>query len=212
VTRNTVISVFIVEDNPDIQQLLQTIVSRDAEYSCVGVVDSGTEALRQIPDLLPDVVLMDIGLPDLSGIECVKRLKPVCPNVEFIMCTIYDEDEKVFQSLEAGANSYILKRSKPDLLLSAIREVHEGGSPMSSDIARKIVARLQRKDQVRTDYHITPREEEVLTMLAKGLTYIEVADRLFISVKTLKKHIYNIYEKLHVDNKVEALNKYFGKY
>ena len=206
------ISVFIVEDNPDIQLLLQTIVSRDAEYACVGVVTTGTESLRRIPELLPDVVLMDIGLPDISGIDCVRRLKPLCPNVEFIMCTVYDEDEKVFQSLEAGANSYILKKSKPELLLTAIREIYEGGSPMSSDIARKIVGRLQRKDQVRSDYHITPREVDVLTMLSKGLTYNEVADALFISVKTLKKHIYNIYEKLHVNNKVEALNKFFGKY
>lgn len=206
------ISVFIVEDNPDIQLLLQTIVSRDDEYACVGVVATGADALRRIPELLPDVVLMDIGLPDINGIDCVRKLKPLCPNVEFIMCTIYDEDEKVFQSLEAGANSYILKKSKPELLLSAIREVHEGGSPMSSDIARKIVARMQRSGKTRTDYHITPREVEVLTMLSKGLTYHEVADGLFISVKTLKKHIYNIYEKLHVHNKVEALNKFFGKY
>ena len=206
------ISVFIVEDNPDIQLLLQTIVSRDDEYACVGVVATGQEALDTIPELLPDVVLMDIGLPDISGIDCVRRLRPVCPNVEFIMCTIYDEDEKVFQSLEAGANSYILKKSKPELLLSAIREVHEGGSPMSSDIARKIVAKMQQKDQPRPGHGITPREVDVLNMLAKGLTYNEVADGLFISVKTLKKHIYNIYEKLHVNNKVEALNKFFGKY
>ena len=206
------ISVLIVEDNADIQLLLQSIVSRHEGYCCVDVVSTGADALRKIPELLPNVVLMDIGLPDISGIDCVRRLKPICPNVEFIMCTVYDEDEKVFQSLEAGANSYILKKSKPELLLSAIQEVFEGGSPMSSDIARKIVARMQRKDQPRTDYHITPREVDVLTMLAKGLTYTEVADGLFISVKTLKKHIYNIYEKLHVDNKVEALNKFFGKY
>ncbi len=206
------ISVLIVEDNEDIQLLLQTVVSRNDEYSCIGVVSTGADALKKIPELLPDVVLMDIGLPDISGIECVRKLKPQCPNVEFIMCTIYDEDEKVFQSLEAGANSYILKKSKPELLLTAIREVYEGGSPMSSDIARKIVAKMQRKDTARTDYGITPREEDVLVKLSKGLTYSETADQLFISVKTLKKHIYNIYEKLHVDNKVEALNKFFGKY
>ena len=206
------ISVFIVEDNPDIQLLLQTIVSRDDEYACIGVVPTGTEALLKIPELLPDVVLMDIGLPDISGIDCVRKLKPLCSNVEFIMCTVYDEDEKVFQSLEAGANSYILKKSKPELLLRAIREVFEGGSPMSSDIARKIVAKMQRKEHDRATYGITPREVDVLTMLSRGLTYQEVADGLFISVKTLKKHIYNIYEKLHVDNKVEALNKFFGKY
>ena len=206
------ISVLLVEDNPDIQLLLQTIISRNDDYVCVAVVSTGTEALRKIPELLPDVVLMDIGLPDISGIDCVRKLKHVCPSVEFIMCTIYDEDEKVFQSLEAGANSYILKKSKPELLLTAIREVYEGGSPMSSDIARKIVAKLQHKDPPRPDYGITPREVDVLTMLSKGLTYNEVADQLFISVKTLKKHIYNIYEKLHVNNKVEALNKFFGKY
>ena len=206
------ISVLIVEDHEDIQLLLQTVVSRHDDYTCVGVVSTGADALKKIPELLPDVVLMDIGLPDISGIDCVRRLKLICPNVEFIMCTIYDEDENVFQSLEAGANSYILKKSKPELLLSAIREVHEGGSPMSSDIARKIVARMQRNDKARTDCGLTPREEEVLVKLSKGLTYSETADQLFISVKTLKKHIYNIYEKLHVDNKVEALNKFFGKY
>lgn len=206
------ITVFIVEDNPDIQLLLQTVVSRHTDYTCLGVAATGADALKKIPELLPDVVLMDIGLPDLSGIDCVRKLKTQCPNVEFIMCTVYDEDEKVFQSLEAGANSYILKKSNPDLLLTAIREVYEGGSPMSSDIARKIVARMQRSGQSRIDYGITPREVDVLTMLAKGLTYTETADQLFISVKTLKKHIYNIYEKLHVDNKVEALNKYFGKF
>ncbi|MFD2569391.1 response regulator [Spirosoma soli] len=206
------ISVLIVEDNEDIQLLLQTVVSRNDDYSCIGVVSTGTDALKKIPELLPDVVLMDIGLPDISGIDCVRKLKPLCPNVEFIMCTVYDEDEKVFQSLEAGANSYILKKSKPELLLTAIREVYEGGSPMSSDIARKIVAKMQRQGQPRTSYGITPREEDVLRMLSKGLTYTETADQLFISVKTLKKHIYNIYEKLHVDNKVEALNKFFGKY
>ena len=206
------IAVFIVEDNPDIQLLLQTIVSSDAEYNYVGSAVNGVEALDKIPELLPDVVLMDIGLPDISGIDCVRKLKVLCPNVEFIMCTVYDEDEKVFESLEAGANSYILKKSKPELLRSAIREVHEGGSPMSSDIARKIVAKMQRREQDRASYGITPREVDVLTMLSKGLTYQEVADGLFISVKTLKKHIYNIYAKLHVDNKVEALNKFFGKY
>ena len=206
------ISVFIVEDNPDIQLLMQTIMCRDDEHVCVGIVGTGTEALRRIPELLLDVVLMDIGLPNLSGIDCVRKLKPLCPKVKFIMCMIYDEDETVFQSLEAGANSYILKKSNPELLLIAIREVHEGGSPTSSDIAHKIVTRLQRNGQVRADYRITPREVDVLTMLSKGLIYAEVADGLFISVKTLKKHIYDIYEKLHVDNKVEVPNKFFGKY
>lgn len=205
------ISVIIVEDQKDIQGLLKGIVSRNDNYCCLEVCSTGEEALQKIPELLPDVVLMDIGLPGIDGIECVKKLKPVCPNTEFIMCTAYDEDEKVFLALQSGANSYILKKSKPEVLLSAIQEVHEGGSPMSSDIARKIVMNLQQTPATtKAQYHITNREEEILEQLSKGLTYTEIADKLFISIKTLKKHIYNIYEKLHVDNKVEAINKFYG--
>lgn len=205
------ISVVIVEDQKDIQGLLKSIVSRNENYCCLEVCSTGEEALKVIPELLPDVVLMDIGLPGINGIECVKKLKPVCPNTEFIMCTAYDEDEKVFHALQSGANSYILKKSKPEVLLSAIQEVHEGGSPMSSDIARKIVMKLQHTPETaKVQYHITNREEEILEQLSKGLTYTEISDKLFISIKTLKKHIYNIYEKLHVDNKVEAINKFYG--
>lgn len=208
------IAVYLVEDNKDINALLQSIVVKKEDYQLVGCSYDAEEALKKIPELLPDVVLMDIGLPGMNGIECVRLLKKECPSVEFIMCTVYDEDEKVFEALKAGATSYILKKSKPELLLNAIQEVYEGGSPMSSDIARKIVMRLQQSNsqQVKTEFKISDREEEILQQLSKGYTYTEIADILFISVKTLKKHIYNIYEKLHVDNKVEALNKYFGKY
>lgn len=208
------ITVYIVEDNKDIGALLQSIVHKNAEYEFSGLSMSGEDALKKIPELLPDVVLMDIGLPGMNGIDCVRQLKKECPSVEFIMCTVYDEDEKVFEALKAGATSYILKKSNPELLLNAIKEVYEGGSPMSSDIARKIVMRLQESnsDKVKLQFKISNREEEILIQLSKGYTYTEIADILFISVKTLKKHIYNIYEKLHVDNKVEALNKYFGKY
>lgn len=206
------ISVVIVEDQKDIQGLLRNIVSSNENYCCLEVCSTGEDALKVIPELLPDVVLMDIGLPGINGIECVKKLKLVCPKTEFIMCTAYDEDEKVFQALQSGANSYILKKSKPEVLLLAIQEVHEGGSPMSSDIARKIVMKLQQTPAtVKLEYHITNREEEILEQLSKGLTYIEISDKLFISIKTLKKHIYNIYEKLHVDNRVEAINKFFGR-
>lgn len=208
------ITVYIVEDNKDISALLQSIVQKSKQYYFAGSCSSGEEALIKIPELLPDVVLMDIGLPGINGIECVRQLKKDCPNVEFIMCTVYDEDEKVFEALKVGANSYILKKSKPEILLAAIQEVYEGGSPMSSDIARKIVMRLQQpsQEQVKSKFKISNREEEILVQLSKGFTYTEIADILCISVKTLKKHIYNIYEKLHVDNKVEALNKFFGKY
>lgn len=205
------ITIALVEDNPQIQELLQATIATEEEYCCVAVFSNGQSALEGIPDLLPDVVLMDIGLPDISGIECVRRLKPLCPGTEFMMCTIYDEDEKVWQALEYGASSYILKRSKPDFLLDAVREVHSGGSPMSPDIARKLVRRFQHETDKQHQYNITPREKEILELLSRGLLYKEVAENLGISINTLKRHIYNIYEKLHVDNKVEAINKVFGR-
>lgn len=205
------ITIAIVEDNEPIQELLQATLAMEDDYVCVGVFSTGRAAIASIPDLLPDVVLMDIGLPDVNGIECVRQLKPVCPGTEFMMCTIYDEDEQVWQALEYGATSYMLKRSKPEELLAAIREVHAGGSPMSPDIARKMVRRFQQGAKRENVYHVTPREEEILQHLSKGALYKEVADTLGISINTLKRHIYNVYEKLHVDNKVEAINKLFGR-
>lgn len=205
------ISVAIVEDDERIRQLLENVVKENNGFLCIATFDNAEEAIEKIPELLPDVVLMDIGLPRMNGIEAVKKLKPQCPGIEFMMCTIYDEDEKVFDALEAGANSYILKRTQPQELLAAINDLHEGGSPMSSDIARKVVQRFHKKTDLKKEYGITAREEEILSLLAKGLIYKEVADRLFISVKTMKKHIYNIYEKLHVHSKVEAVNKFLGQ-
>ncbi len=204
------ITVAIVEDNKNIQELLQSIIQSNDNFVCAAIYKSAEEAIAALPELLPDVVLMDIGLPGMNGIDCVKKLKPVCPGVEFMMCTVYDEDEKVFDALEAGANSYILKSTTQETLLDAIKDLNEGGSPMSSDIARKVVQRFQRKTDVKQEYGITPREEEILGLLAKGLIYKEVADQLGISVKTMKKHIYNIYEKMHVNNKIEAVNKFLG--
>ncbi|MBX2920811.1 MAG: response regulator transcription factor [Chitinophagaceae bacterium] len=207
------ITVVIVEDNKNIGQLLEHAINSHEDYSCLARFESAEAAVKGIPDLLPDVVLMDIGLPQMNGIEAVRQLKPVCPNVEFMMCTVYDEDENVFKALEAGANAYILKRSGHEELLQAIRDLYEGGSPMSSDIARKVVQKMQQtgKTDVRSLYGITKREEEILGYLAKGLLYREIANTLFISEKTMKKHIYNIYEKMHVNSKVEALNKYYGR-
>ena len=205
------ITIALVEDNKQIQELLEATIAIEKNYTCVAVFSDCQSAISGIPDLLPDVVLMDIGLPDISGIECVRKLKPLCPGTNFMMCTIYDEDEKVWQALEYGASSYILKRSKPEFLLNAIQEVHDGGSPMSSDIARKLVRRFQQNHKPQIDYHITPKEKEILELLSKGLMYKEVADQLHISINTLKRHIYNMYEKLHVDNRTEAINKVFGK-
>jgi two-component system, NarL family, response regulator LiaR len=210
---NKQIVVVIVEDNADIRNSLKELLSSDAEILCVATYENAEAALQEIPEILPDIVLMDIGLPKMNGIDCIKNLKPICPGVQYMICTIYDEDEKIFEALAAGANSYILKRSKQEVLIEAIKDLYEGGSPMSSDIARKIVRSFQKKE-IKTqisDYKITPREIEILGLLAEGLSYKEIAAQIFISVKTIRKHIYNIYEKLHVHSRLEALNKFFGK-
>lgn len=205
------ITIAIVEDNPSIREMLQSIIEMEESYLCTGVFGNGEDALIGIPELQPDVVLMDIGLPGINGINCIKQLKPTCPRTEFLICTIYDEDEKVFQALEYGASSYILKRSKPEFLLQSILEVHNGGSPMSPDIARKLVQRFQQKENKNAALTITPREKEILELLSQGLFYKEASHQLGISINTLKRHIYNMYQKLQVDNKTEAINKVFGK-
>jgi two-component system, NarL family, response regulator LiaR len=206
------ITVCIVEDRKDIRESLKILVNEPADCACIGDFANAEDALKEIPELQPDVVLMDIDLPGMNGIDCIRQLKPLCPRVQFMICTVYDEDEKIFDALAAGANSYILKRSDSDTLINSIRDLHNGGSPMSSDIARKIVRQFQKAlPSEKEDYHLTDREKEILELLAKGLTYQQTADKIFISGKTIKKHVYNIYEKLHVNSRTEAVNKYFGR-
>ncbi len=211
--KQALLTVCIVEDRKDIRESLKILIDEPADCACIGVFASGEEALKEIPELQPDVVLMDIDLPGINGIECIRKLKPLCPRVQFMICTVYDEDEKIFEALAAGANSYLLKRSDSNTLITSIKDLHNGGSPMSSDIARKIVRQFQRAlPSEKADYHLTEREKEILELLARGLTYQQTADKIFISGKTIKKHVYNIYEKLHVNSRTEALNKYFGRH
>ena len=205
------IKVAIVDDDKIIARYLSEIVSLDGNCACIAVCHSGKEAIDLLPRLRPHVVLMDLAMPEMNGIECIKILKHLCKGTEFMICTIYDEDEQIFDALEAGANAYILKRSEQDVLIAAIKELHDGGSPMSSDIARKIVKSIQGKINTSKEYSITSKEEEVLRMLTKGHSYQEIADLMNISVKTLKKHVYNIYSKLQVHSRTEAINKFFGR-
>ncbi len=208
------ISVCIVEDNNDIRQALEQIISMSSGYELLGSYPSAEAALLGLPELKPDVVLMDINLGGMSGIECVKQLKPEHPDMLFMMCTVYEEDEKIFEALAAGANGYILKKTAPSKLLEAIRELADGGAPMSSQIARKVVAAFQGKSNTTPDAKLdmlSNREMEILELLAKGMLYKEISARLGIAQETVRKHVYHIYEKLHVSNRVEAVNKYYGR-
>ena len=210
------IPVAIVEDNNDIRAALEQIIEMSDYCELAGSCVSGEEALVKLPILNAKVVLMDIGLGGISGIEVVRELKITHPEILFMMCTIYEDDEQIFEALSAGANGYILKKTPPGKLLEGIQELMEGGSPMSSQIARKVVAAFQNKksDKFLNESALdvlSRREKEILESLSKGLLYKEISDALFISTETVRKHVYHIYEKLHVNNRVEAVNKYFGR-
>ena len=209
------ISVCIVDDVSELRQALEEIVSSADGYKCVGTMSNVSEALTRIPLLKPDVVLMDINLGEAeSGIDCVRELKPITPATNYMMCTVYEDDEKIFEALSAGASGYILKKTEPQKLLESIKELHEGGAPMSSQIARKVVVAFREKPVATHSPSIdqlSHREKQILEELSRGLMYKEIANVLFISSETVRKHVYHIYEKLHVTNRVEAVNKYFGR-
>jgi DNA-binding NarL/FixJ family response regulator len=212
------ITICIVDDTKDIRSALEQIVTMSEGYQLLGSFASAEEASAQIPLLHPNVVLMDINLGEgENGIDCVRHLKADYPDILFMMCTVYEDDEKIFEALTAGASGYILKKTAPHKLLEAIRELQEGGAPMSSQIARKVVAAFQQKQATaevadRSSLSVlSNREKEILELLAKGMLYKEIAASLFISQETVRKHVYHIYEKLHVNNRVEAINKFFGR-
>ena len=205
------IKVSIVEDLAEVREGLAELVSSDKELLMTDHFDNAESAIEKLPALAPDIVIMDINLPGMSGIECIKAIKEKCPGTQFMMFTVYETDEKVLQALQAGATGYLLKRTGPQRILESIKELNQGGSPMSSNIARKLV-NIFFQEKSRTNKEIlSDRENEVLQLLADGLLYKEIAERLHIGHGTVRQHIHNIYEKLHVQNRTEALNKAFGK-
>lgn len=200
----------IVEDNPQDLFLLKSLLEQEEGIHITGTAITGREGVALILKCQPDIALLDIRLPDISGIECIKKLRAECSTTNVIICTVFDEDTLVYDAIVAGANAYILKNSTPEFLIYTIKEVHEGRSPMSGDIARKIVNQLQQIPQ-NHKYGISKREAMVLEELAKGHSYEEISNALHISVKTLKFHIYRIYEKLQVHNRTLAIKKYYNR-
>ncbi len=206
------IKVAIVEDNERIRSGLYTLINGSDGFQCVAAYGDAESALAHLMHLNLDVVLMDIKLPGMSGIECVARLKERHPAFEIMMLTVYEENELVFKSLLAGATGYIVKRTPPAELLEAIRDLHDGGSPMSDQIARKVVREFQELGRSSTETeNLTEREMEILTYLAKGYHDSEIAAKFFLSIKTVRTHLRNIYKKLHVRSRTEAVLKYLKK-
>lgn len=202
------IRIMIVEDDEAVREGLRVLINGSEGYNCVAACPSAEDALKIMPQLLPHVVLMDINLPGMNGIECVVCIKNAHPDIQVIMLTVFDNTDEIYKSLAAGATGYLLKKTPPAKLLEAIREVVNGGSPMSGEIARKVVQTFMKPAiQHFPEANLTPREEEILSYLAKGYLYKEIANTLFINIETVRTHIHKIYQKLQVRTRTEVLLK-----
>jgi len=201
------LKVAIVEDDRQLRTAFAHLIDEAGDLMCVGAYPSAEEALAALPATAPDAVLMDINLPGMNGIECTRRLKKAMPNVHVVMLTTFDDTERVFASLKAGATGYVLKRARPEEIVRAVRDVSEGGAPMSGAIAREVVHYFQQNQPSPEVSTLTDRERAVLTALSEGQQYKEIADNLGISINTVRHYIKNIYDKLHVNTRTEAVRK-----
>lgn len=205
------IAVSLVEDHAETRESLTALINTAPGFRCAGVHANAEEALREIPKQNPDVALVDINLPGMSGIECVSKLKHLLPQLPVLILTTYEESELIFNSLRAGASGYLLKKMAPVELVTAIEQVCAGGAPMSMPVASKIVRYFQQRQSAATEVEkLTQREQEILALLAQGFLYKEIGERTGISFSTVRAHLRNIYEKLHVQSRTEATIKYLG--
>jgi len=203
------INVSIVEDSDKFRETLARVLNRSEGFRCISHYPNAEDAIQALPNDKPEVVLMDINLPGMNGVECVRQLKQLMPTLQVMMLTVYEDTENIFNALAAGATGYMLKRTSRDELLDAIREVHRGGSPMTTHIARKVVLSFQKPAPMASPTEtLSPREQEVLDCLAKGFLYKEIAEKLNISYETVHTYIRRIYEKLQVRTRTEAVAKF----
>jgi len=203
-----IITVAIVEDDPSARKIFASWVDRTEGFRCIAQYGDAESALEALPEQRPNVVLSDINLPGLNGVECVRRLKPLLPETQFVMLTVYEDADHIFQALAAGASGYLLKQVPRAQLLEALKDVNKGGSPMTSKIARKVVQAFQGSHNVAPELaELSPREQELLDLLARGFLYKEIADSMKISVGTVNTYIRRIYEKLHVRSRSQAVAK-----
>ena len=207
-----IIRVGIVEDVKGTREALTALIQGAEGLACVCAVATAEAALRELPPLAPDVVMMDIKLPGMSGIQCVAGLKRLLPRLQILMLTTYEDTDLIFDSLRAGASGYLLKKAPPQEIILAIGQVYEGGSPMSVHVARKVVNHFQQITQPSSEVErLTPREYQILDLLAKGYRYKEIVDQLNLSLSTVRTHIGAVYEKLHVQSRTEAVVKYLRR-
>lgn len=207
------ITLAIVEDLDEVREGLKNFLSLSPGFKVLDTFKTAEEAVIDIPRLQPDIVIMDINLPGMNGIECMRSIRSKNSRTQFMMFTVYENDEKVFEALKAGASGYLLKNTGLVQIIEGLKELYQGGSPMSANIARKLVKTFQHQgpQSAPVTEILSARENEILQLLAQGLLYKEIADRLAISVATVRQHIHKIYDKLHVQNRTEAINKAFGK-
>jgi DNA-binding NarL/FixJ family response regulator len=206
------IRISIIEDDDWIRENLATQVGGTAGFQCVGRFRSAEEALGQIVRNVPDVILLDINLPKMNGIECARKLKALVPSAQILMLTVYEDSERIFKSLLAGASGYLLKRTPQAEIIEAIADVHRGNSPMTGHIARKVVQFFNQRGSMEKEIEtLSVREREVLDRLAEGISYKEIADVMTLSIDTVRMHIKGIYGKLHVHSRGEAVAKYLRK-
>jgi RNA polymerase sigma factor (sigma-70 family) len=206
------ITVSIVEDSDKLRETLTRVIERADGFSCVSNYANAEDALKDLPQIKPDVVLMDINLPGMNGVECVRQLKKIAPEIQVMMLTVYEDTENIFDALAAGASGYMLKRTAGKELLEAIEEVKRGGSPMTTHIARKVVQSFQRSAAAATQTeNLSEREQQVLDLLSQGLMYKEIAEKLGISYETVHTYIRRIYEKLQVRTRTEAVAKFLRR-
>lgn len=205
------ITISIVEDLPEVRNSLEKLIKEENDMVLLSSFPNAEEAMPHLPEQQPDIVIMDINMPGISGIDCIRKIKDDCPGTQFMIFTIYENDDKVFDALAAGASGYLLKKTPGDKIIEAINELYLGGSPMSSQIARKVISHFKEKTKQGHD-DLTNKENEVLLLLSKGFLYKEIALQLHITLGTVTQHIHRIYEKLHVNNRTEAINKVFPKH
>ena len=206
------ISVSIVEDIDEVREAIERLIKQSKQFVWLNGYCNAEQAEKDIPLHPPDIAIMDINLPGMSGIECINRIKEKCPVTQFMMFTIYEKKKKVFEALKAGAHGYLLKKTPKEKLLEALEELYNGGSPMNTTIARMVIEVFEKKPQPSAEINsLTNKEKQILNLLTKGYLYKEIADQLHLTRNTIKQHIHHIYEKLHVQNRTEAINKAFPR-